>query len=85
MLELMSDDSKNILEAIEEEAAEAAKAVVADVKSIAAEVAGAIAECKAELCHPSKSGSLPVEKRDAAAPDNPDGQANNRPSSTSAS
>lgn len=45
----MGDDD-NIVETIKEEVTEAAKAVVAEVKSIAHEVADAIAEGKAELC-----------------------------------
>lgn len=81
----MAHDSKNVLEAIEEEAAEAAKAVVADVKSIVAEVADAIAECKAEFPDSSKSVPKPAEKRIATAPANPDDQANNRPDSADAS
>lgn len=43
-------DDKDIVETIKEEVTEAAKAVVAEVKSIAHEVADAIAEGKAELC-----------------------------------
>lgn len=45
----MGDDD-DIVETIKEEVTEAAKAVVAEVKSIAHEVADAIAEGKAELC-----------------------------------
>jgi hypothetical protein len=37
-------DEENIVETVAEEAAEAAKAVVADVKAIAAELADAVAE-----------------------------------------
>lgn len=37
-------DEDNIVETVAEEAAEAAKAVVADVKAIAAELADAVAE-----------------------------------------
>jgi hypothetical protein len=44
----MGDDD-NIVETIKEEVTEAAKAVVAEVKSIAHEVADAIAEGKAEI------------------------------------
>ncbi|MBI5321974.1 hypothetical protein [Bradyrhizobium sp.] len=44
------DDDDNIIETIKEEVADAAKAVVAEVKSIAHEVADVIAEGKAELC-----------------------------------
>ena len=46
----MGDDDDSIIETIKEEVAEAAKAVVAEVKSIAHEVADVIAEGKAELC-----------------------------------
>lgn len=45
----MGDDD-NIIETIKEEVSDVAKAVVAEVKSIAHEVADAIAEGKAEIC-----------------------------------
>lgn len=47
--EKMGED-KDIVETIKEEVGEAAKAVVADVKSIAHELADAITEVSAEIC-----------------------------------
>jgi hypothetical protein len=64
----MGDDD-DIVETIKEEVAEAAKAVVADVKSIAAEVAEAIAEGKAELCGEDAHPAPPP--RDAAKATSP--------------
>lgn len=82
---MMGDDGKHFIEAIEEEAAEAAKAVVADVKSIAADVADAIAECKAELCGPSPSDPTPGEPAKHDDADKSAGQTDIRPDSANAS
>jgi len=61
-------DDENIVETIKEEVTEAAKAVVAEVKSIAHEVADAIAEGKAELCGDEPAAPPPdTVKPDPAA------------------
>lgn len=71
----MSGD-ENIVETIKEEVTEAAKAVVAEVKSIAHEVADAIAEGKAELCGDEPAAPPPgdTDKPDRSTEDN-DGEA----------
>ena len=64
----MGDDD-DIVETIKEEVTEAAKAVVAEVKSIAHEVADAIAEGKAELCGDEPAAAPPTG--DTVKPDPP--------------
>lgn len=63
----MSDD-ENIVETIKEEVTEAAKAIVAEVKSIAHEVADAIAEGKAELCGDEPAAPPPGDTVKPAPP-----------------
>jgi len=58
-------DEDNIVETIAEEAAEAAKAVVADVKAIAAELTNAIAE---GIAMTPLSATVPVDTPDAITP-----------------
>jgi hypothetical protein len=52
------NDEDSIVETIEKEATEAAKAVVADIKAIAAEVADAVAEATSRIPF---SGPVPVD------------------------
>lgn len=62
-------EEDDIVETIKDEIAEAAKAVVADVKSIAHEVADAIAESKAELCgDDTRAAPPPGDDAKAASP-----------------
>jgi hypothetical protein len=61
-------DDENIVETIKEEVTEAAKAVVAEVKSIAHEVADAIAEGKAELCGDDAPPAPPHDGAEATPP-----------------
>ncbi len=63
----MGDDD-NIVETIKEEVTEAAKAVVAEVKSIAHEVADAIAEGKAEICGEDTPPTPPHDDAEAKPP-----------------
>ena len=57
-METDMDDEKSIVETIAEEVAEAAKAVVVDVKAIAAEVTAAVVEGPAGT---PLSGTVPVD------------------------
>ena len=62
----MGNDDE-IVETIKEEVAEAAKAVVAEVKSIAHDVADAIAEGKAGLCGDDAHAVPPPDEAAKAA------------------
>jgi hypothetical protein len=63
----MGEDD-NIVETIKEEVGEAAKAVVADVKSIAHELADAITEVSAEICGDHARAVAPTGDSGKATP-----------------